>query len=261
MSSLVKLRGLITRETLRFLKVPYQTIGNSIVMTSLYFLIFGVSIGRSLQIEGNIPYLAFLVPGMVALSVIRNAFENATSTIVASKYVNELQDLRVTPISIYEIALSISIASLIRGAIVGVSAYLVGVVFYAVLYGSFLTIAHPFLLLYFVIAGGIGFGSLGLAIGMYASSFEKINSFSTFILVPLIYLGGVFFSLDNLSPFWDIASQLNPLFYLINGMRYAFIDTTDVSIPFSVLLLFLFSGGTFLAALGALKNGARYQRF
>lgn len=260
MNWVVQLRGLYWRETCRFMKVPYQTIGTTIIMSALYFMIFGVSIGKSIHMSNDLPYLAFLIPGMIALSLIRNAFENAISTIIAAKYVNELQDLRVTPLGKTHIVLALSLASLTRGVIVAFLTYCVGTVFYLTLFGVFLPIEHPILLLSFLIFGGMGFGALGLAISMNASNFEQVNSFSSFILVPLIYLGGVFFDLDTLSPFWHYVSELNPLFYLINGIRYCFIGTSDVDIGFSLAVLAIFFIGFFAAALLSLRKGTHYLR-
>jgi len=257
----IQLRGLYWREVLRFLTVPYQTIANSIVMSTLYFFIFGVSMGRAISINDGFPYLAFLIPGMVALSGIRNSFENSTSTIIAAKYMNELQDIRVTPLSFSHITIAQSCASLTRGLIVSFFTYVMGSIFYLVQTGSLMPIVHPFLLLYFLCIGCLSFGALGLAIAMYSSSFERVNSFSSFILVPLIYLGGVFFDLNTLDPFWGYVSKVNPLFYLINGIRYSFIGTTDVSIGLSASLLGGFFIASFAFAYYSLRDGARYHRY
>jgi len=130
MSAFIKFKGLFTREVARYLKVPLQTLGAPVVSTTLYLLIFGVSLGRSVHIPGGIPYLAFLIPGLIAMSVIHNAFNNATSSIMGHKYVNELQDLRIAPLTGIQISCAKSLAALSRGLFIGFITYIVGQFFF-----------------------------------------------------------------------------------------------------------------------------------
>ena len=229
MSAFIQIKGLFIREIARFFKVPLQTLGAPIVSSALYLMIFGVSLGNAIQSPDQIPYLAFLIPGLIAMSVIKNAFDNATSAIIGPKYVNELQDLRTVPLSIVQISWAKSFASLTRGLLVGLITYAVGQTFFFISEGQVLTITHPFALTYFLLVGGLSFGFLGVAIGMWSRSFEHVGAVSALVLLPLIYLGGVFFTLQNLHPIWQKISFFNPLFYIINGMRYGVLGTTDVN--------------------------------
>jgi len=260
MSALIQIQGLFVREVARFFKVPLQTIGAPIVNSALYLMIFGVSLGNSIRSPDHIPYLAFLIPGLIAMSVIKNAFDNATSAIMGPKYVNELQDLRIVPLSIQQISWAKSFASLTRGLLVGLITYIVGQVFFYITEGHLLIITHPHILAYFLIVGGLAFGFLGIAIGMISSSFEHVGAVSALVLLPLIYLGGVFFTLQNLHPFWQKLSFFNPLLYIINGVRYGVLGTTDVSFLTSGLITFVFLLLTYICAYMSLKKGVHYLR-
>lgn len=258
MSSFIQIKGLLTRELLRFLKLPTQTIGAPIVNAVLYLMIFGVSLGRSIHSINGISYLAFLIPGLITMSIIRNAFDNATSSIIGPKYTNELQDLRTTALSIYQIAWAKSLASLIRGLIVGLITYLVGQIFFFSIDSTGIVVQEFSILIYFLLVGGLSFGFLGVAIGMWARSFEHVGAVSSLILLPLIYLGGVFFTLKNLHPIWQKLSFFNPLFYIINGVRYGILGTTDVNPLTSTAVTSTFLLITYICAHLSLRKGTHY---
>lgn len=245
---------------MRYFKVPLQTIGAPIVNSILYLLIFGVSLGGSIALDEELPYLAFLIPGLIAMSFIKNAFDNATSAIMGQKYVNELQDLRVTPLSPIQILLAKTTASLMRGVIVGCITLIVGEVFYYIVMGKLLLIAQPVVLLYFVVLGGMAFASLGVAIGMWSRSFEHVGAVSIVILLPLIYLGGVFFSLDHVHSFWQFLSHANPLFYIINGVRHGILGSAHSYLSLSLIITMIFFLFCFFLSLQSLKKGSRYMR-
>ena len=260
MSALIQLKGLFIREIARFFKVPLQTIGAPIVNSALYLMIFGVSLGNSIRSPDEVPYLAFLIPGLIAMSVIKNAFDNSTSAIMGPKYVNELQDLRTVPLSRQQIVWAKTLASLVRGLLVGLITYLVGQTFFFFTDGHMLTIAHPIILSYFLIVGGLSFGFLGVAIGMLSRSFEHIGAVSALILLPLIYLGGVFFTLKNLHPFWQTVSHFNPLFYIINGVREGILGNTDINFFPAAILTFALFLVTYFCADFSLRKGTHYLR-
>ncbi|MGE0831847.1 MAG: ABC transporter permease [Simkaniaceae bacterium] len=260
MNKRIQVWGLLRREVSRFFKVPLQTIGAPIINSVLYLLIFGVSLGASLTLHETVPYLAFLIPGLIAMSLIKNAFDNSTSALIGQKYVNELQDLRVTPFTIGQLCLSKTVASLFRGILVGLITYIVGEVFYWSVEKTFLGIAHPLSFLYFILLGGLSFGSLGIAVGMWAKSFEHIGAISMLILLPLIYLGGVFFNLESAHLFWQTLSHFNPLFYIINGVRYGMLGVADTSALLAAIVTFIFFLVCTLLALISLQKGSRYLR-
>lgn len=256
----IQLAGITKREIRRFLKVPYQTIGTTVISTILYLLIFGVSLGRSIGDMDSESYLSFLIPGLIALGIVRNSFENASSSIIGSKYVNELQDLRITPMSNNQIILGMSIASFVRGAIVASLTLIVGIIFELIFGGAVGKNMHPFYLLFMAILTGVTFGQIGLANGIYSKNFDQVGMISSFILVPLIYLGGVFFSLDRLPTFWQMVSKVNPLLYIINGFRYGLTGKSDVSPLFCVFITLIFLFLSYFITYSGLKKGQNYFR-
>lgn len=260
MIALIQVKGLFMREIARFFKVPLQTLGAPIVNAALYLMIFGVSLGNSIRSPDEIPYLAFLIPGLIAMSVIKNAFDNSTSAIMGPKYVNELQDLRTVPLTRQQIVWAKTFASLVRGLLVGLITYLVGQTFFFLTGGEVLKFAHPLILIYFLLVGGLSFGFLGVAIGMWSRSFEHVGAVSALVLLPLIYLGGVFFTLKNLHPVWQTISLFNPLFYIINGVREGILGSTDIAFLPSALVTFAFLLMTYFCAALSLKKGTSYLR-
>lgn len=220
---------LIHREIKRFLKVAVQTVVTPMVTASLYLLIFGVSLGQHIQLSSGVSYLAFLIPGLVMMSCLNNAFQNSSSSIVSAKFSGDLEDLKIAPITHSQILWAMAVGGLIRGAFVSFITLVVAEIFYFMTEGILLGVAHPFALLLFLILGGLAFAFLGLSTAFWARNFDHLAAVNSFILLPLIYLGGVFFSTETLHPFWRSAASLNPLLYFINGVRYGFLGVSDVS--------------------------------
>ncbi|MCP5509867.1 MAG: ABC transporter permease [Chlamydiales bacterium] len=251
--------GVLRREVLRYLKVPYQTIGSPLINSLLYLFIFGLSLGRSISLPGYPSYLLFLIPGLIMMASLKNAYDNAASSCVSSKYAGELIDLRYVPLTISHIAWGYALAGLSRGVIVAFLTYAVGFSLVLGTQGQTLPIAHPWVFLYFLVIAGLAFSSLGLAVGMWAKNFDALTAINTFLLMPLIYFGGVFFSLDSLHPFWQKASHFNPIFYMISGIRYGLLGISDVNLGLAAI----FSFGCFLLfhslAFFALRKGTNYH--
>jgi ABC-2 type transport system permease protein len=251
---------LYVREMKRFMKVVFQTVFTPLVNSSLYLLIFGVSLGSSIKLESGISYLAFLIPGLVMMGVLNNAFQNSSSSIVSGKFSGDLEDLKVVPLTPQMIIWAMSIGGLTRGLIVGLITFLVGEVFRYVLEGQLSGIAHPFILLFFLAVGGLTFAKLGIAVAFWAKTFDQLSAIGAFVLIPLIYLGGVFFSIKGLHPFWQAIAGFNPVLYLINGVRYGLLGVSDVDVTTAAIvsiasmLVFHFLG------LRALKAGS-YTRW
>jgi len=227
---------LFEREIKRFMKVVVQTVVTPFVSSFLYLLVFGVTLGGEVEVHGGVPYLAFLIPGLMMMSLMNNAFQNSSSSIVSSKFSGDLEDIRVAPISNQQIVWAMSLGGVVRGALVAMITYGVGAVFYYFQQGHVLLIQHPLILLYFIVIGGLIFGMLGIGVAFWANSFDQLSAFSAFVLLPLTYLGGVFVSIQNLHPFWQWVSKLNPLLYLINGLRYGVLGVSDVDLLHSVVL-------------------------
>lgn len=217
------------REIKRFAKVSVQTVFSPLVSSSLYLLIFGVSLGSAIQLENNMSYLAFLIPGLVMMSVLNNAFQNTSSSIVSGKFSGDLEDWKVSPLKETEILAALALGGLSRGLLVGVVTGFTGEVFYYVMNGEFLAVQHPLWLLVFLCVGGITFALFGISIAFWARTFDQLSAINSFVLLPLIYLGGVFFSIKSLHPIWQNISQMNPMLYFINGVRFGVLGTSDVN--------------------------------
>lgn len=251
--------ALFRRECKRFIRVFGQTVLTPIMSASLYLLIFGLSLGAHIPVKGDLPYLLFLIPGLLMMGVLNNSFQNSSGSIITSKFHGDLEDLKTTPLSSHQIVWAMSLAGLFRGALVASSIAITSVIF-AHLQGLKLTVQHLDWLVFFVIMGGISFAQLGLVVGFFAKSFDQLNAFGMFVLLPLIYLGGVFFSLDNLHPFWAKVAAVNPLLYYINGLRYAILGVSDFSVLTATTVALIFLAITTSLSYTAIKHG-RYHRF
>jgi len=246
---------LLEKEIKRFVRVARQTLLIPIVNSGLYLFIFGVNLGDKIALNGVEHYLAFLIPGILMMGCLNNAFQNSSSSIGSSRFHGDLEDLRVVPLSPIQIALAMSIGGLARGAAVAVLIFLMGEVFYWYTLGDYLTIQHPIYLAYFIVTGGLVFSALGIAVGFWAKNFDQMSAVGGFILLPLIYLGGVFFSIEQLHPIWQTISRINPMLYFINGVRYGVVGHSDVDI--GVALIFTFATTIFLywLAVRSIRNG------
>ncbi|MBC7420674.1 MAG: ABC transporter permease [Bdellovibrio sp.] len=247
---------LLRREIKRFLKVAIQTVVSPIVSSALYLLVFGVSLGGSVSLNNGVPYLTFLIPGLMVMGLINNAFQNSSSSIVTSKFSGDLEDIRVAPIPHYYIVWAMGFGGVFRGSVVAIVTGIVGAIFHYLQLGTFISIEHPLWMIYFFIAGGLTFAFIGIGIAFLAKTFDQLSAFSAFILLPLTYLGGVFISIQNLAPIWQTLSKWNPLFYLINGFRYSMLGQADVDLPISVAISLFGVIVTFFIALFSLTKGS-----
>lgn len=247
---------LLKREIKRFLKVVIQTVVSPIISSFLYLLVFGVSLGSSVQLNNGIQYLTFLIPGLMVMGLINNAFQNSSSSIVTSKFSGDLEDLRVAPVPHSYIIFAMGFGGVFRGSVVALITGLVGTIFHYVQLHSFLPLEHPLWIIYFFLAGGLIFSFIGISIAFMSKTFDQLSAFSAFILLPLTYLGGVFISIQNLHPFWQTISHWNPLFYLINGFRFAMLGKSDVELYVSVAVTFLGVVVTYLMARASLTKGS-----
>lgn len=226
----VPLVMLFRREVHRFLKVMIQTVFTPFISSLLYLLVFGVTLGSRVEMQGGVPYLAFLIPGLCMMGLMNNAFQNSSSSVTIGKFTGELEDLKVLPISESQIVTAMALGSVVRGFIVALITYLVGALVFYWQTDQVLGVAHPLALIYFIFMGGLIFGCLGISVAFWAKNFDQISAVSSFVLLPLTYLGGVFISIRNFGPFWQGVSSLNPLLYLINGLRYGILGVSDVDI-------------------------------
>jgi ABC-2 type transport system permease protein len=248
------------REIQRFLKVIVQTIFAPVVSSSLYLLIFGVSLGDKITLSDGTSYLAFLIPGLVMMSVLNNAYQNTSSSIVSGKFGGDLEDWRIVPLSSHGILWALSLGGLTRGLVVGIITLLVGEAFFYVMQGELFFPTQPLLLILFLVIGGLSFSMFGISVAFWAKTFDHVSGVGSFVILPLIYLGGVFFSLEGLHPFWQSLSKVNPLLYFINGVRYSTLGISDVgvwpSLAVSTVSMFVF----YVVALRVLRR-AQYTRW
>lgn len=216
--------GLFQKEILRFWRVVYQTVCTPILTTILYLFIFTHVLGSHVKVYDGIPYAVFLAPGLVMMSVLQNAFANTSSSLIQSKVTGNLLLILLPPISPLTFFTAYTAAAIVRGVAVGI-----GVFFAAFIFSDDLTLKSPLWVLAFAICGGTMTGALGIIAGIWAERFDQIALFTNFIIMPLTFLSGVFYSILSLPPFWRTLSYFNPFFYMIDGFRYGFFHDSDVS--------------------------------
>ena len=213
---------LFYKEVLRFWKVSFQTVGAPVLTAVLYLLIFG-HVLQDRVVFGSIGYVAFLVPGLVMMSMLQNAFANSSSSLVQSKIMGNMVFLLLTPLSHRAWFGAYVGSSMLRGLMVGLGVYLVTLAFAPPQF------AAPLWVLVFALLANALLATLGVIAGLWADKFDQMATFQNFIIVPMTFLSGVFYSIGSLPPFWQAVSHLNPFFYMIDGFRYGFFGQSDVS--------------------------------
>jgi ABC-2 type transport system permease protein len=234
---------LFTKEVRRFLRVPGQTLLSPVVTTVLYFVVFGWSLGGRLREVEGIPYARFIVPGLVALGVVTNAYSNTASSLFVMKLQGTVVDLLVSPLGYGEILWAFVSAAVLRGLLVGGVMWAVAGIFEG--FG----VAHPAVALGMVLLAAILFAALGLITAIWASTFEQVNFIPTFFITPLTFLGGVFYSVEMLPPAFRRFTLANPIFYMVDGLRFGMLGISDAH-PWT--------GAALLAGLAAVAVGIAY---
>ena len=243
------------RDVNRFFKVKVQTILSPFISQALYLIIFGVSLGKVVQISTQFSYLQFIIPGLVAMSLINQSFMNGSSSIFSMKITGEIIDIKSTALNIQQIIFGVAFSGLLRGLIVSLLTLSLGELFHFYFEGYFLPFHSFFWLITFLILGGVVFSMFGFSVGIWSKTFDHLGAISSFVILPLTYLGGVFFDLDTLSPFWQKVSVFNPLLYFVNGVRYSFLGVSDIPVLQSFIIVFLSLFGSYaLACLSAFKG-------
>jgi ABC-2 type transport system permease protein len=214
---------LFYKEVLRFWKVGFQTVGAPILTAVMYMLIFGHVLQDQVKVYGSVGYTAFLVPGLVMMSVLQNAFANSSSSLIQSKIMGSLVFVLLSPLSHWHWFFAYVGSSVVRGLAVGLGVFVVTVYF-----GQPSFVA-PLWIIVFAVLGAALLGSLGLIAGLWAEKFDQMAAFQNFVIMPMTFLSGVFYSIHSLPPFWQTVSHLNPFFYMIDGFRYGFFGVSDVS--------------------------------
>lgn len=223
---------ILRKDLVRIFRIWPQTFLPSIVTSVLYFLIFGAFLGSRIGELQGVPYILFVVPGMVMLAIMLNAYNNVAFSFFSSKFfMRTLDEILVSPTPPWVLIAGYVAGGVIRGVLIGLLVLAVSLLF------TTIAIENIFVIILFFLLSSLIFSLAGLVNGVYAKSIDGINIVPTFVLTPLIYLGGIFYSINTLPGFWQTISQFNPVFYLIDGFRYGFLGFSDVSLTFSINVL------------------------
>ena len=244
---------LLHKELLRFWKVGFQTVAAPVLTALLYLLVFAHALEGRVRVFENATYAAFLLPGLVMMSVLQNAFANSSSSLIQSKLTGNLVFILLPPISYVEFFCAYVLASMVRGLLVGAG------VLAATVWFVELPLVAPLWALLFALCGSAILGAMGLLAGIWADKFDQLAAFQNFVILPLTFLSGVFYSIHSLPPFWQALSHLNPFFYLIDGFRYGFFGASDFPPLASLAVLGVSLLGLCAATLALLRSGYKMR--
>ncbi len=244
---------LFHKEVLRFWKVALQTILSPLMTTLLYLLIFAQVLESQVQVYPGVSYSAFLIPGLVMMAMLQNAFANSSSSLIQSKMTGNIVFILLPPIAYWEFFVAYVAASVVRGVVVGLGVGLAGLWFAA------LPMAHPAWVLAFALLACAMLGAVGIVASLWAENYDQMAAVQNFVIMPLTFLSGVFYSIHSLPPFWQELSRFNPVFYMIDGFRYGFFGISDVSPVLGLSIV----GAAFLAlsllTLALLQSGYKLR--
>lgn len=244
---------LFYKELLRFWKVSFQTVAAPVLTALLYLLIFSHVLEEHVQVYPGVSYTAFLIPGLVMMSVLQNAFANSSSSLIQSKVTGNIIFILLPPLSHWEFFLAYVAASMVRGLVVGLGVFLVANVFTSV------PVRFPLWILAFVVAGSVLLGAMGIVAGIWAEKFDQLAAFQNFIIMPLTFLSGVFYSIHSLPDVWQRISHFNPFFYMIDGFRYGFFGKSDIEPGVSLFVVAMFLAAVSLLTLRLLASGYKLR--
>jgi ABC-2 type transport system permease protein len=253
----VGFQTLLYKETLRFWKVATQTVAAPILTAMLYLLIFGHVLEGRVQVYPGVSYTAFLIPGLVMMSVLQNAFANSSSSLIQSKITGNLVFILLPPLSHWEIISAYVLASVVRGVAVGAGVFIITAWF------ANLSFVAPLWILVFALLGAAILGTMGVIAGIWAEKFDQLAAFQNFLIMPATFLSGVFYSIKSLPPFWLAVSHANPFFYMIDGLidgfRHGFFGQSDVSPWTSLAIVSAFFAVLAAIAINLLKRGYKLR--
>ncbi|MDA9636479.1 ABC transporter permease [SAR86 cluster bacterium] len=243
------LRTLVVKEIKRFFRIWQQTLIPSVVTTILYFVIFGSFIGTRIGQMGGFDYMQFMAPGLIMLAVITNAYSNVVSSFYGVKFQKSIEELLVSPMPTYLILLGFVAGGVVRGILVGILVMVTSLLF------TDIQVQNIPLTLLVIFLTAVLFSLAGLLNAIFADSFDDINIVPTFVLTPLIYLGGVFYSITLLSETWQIISKLNPVLYMVNAFRYGMLGVSDINVNVALVMISFFIILFYTLSLYILKKG------
>jgi ABC-2 type transport system permease protein len=244
---------LFKKEVLRFWRVAFQTVASPVLTALLYLLIFSHVLQGHVQVYKNVPYTAFLIPGLIMMSLLQNAFANSSSSLIQSKVMGNIIFILLTPLTYLQFFIAFLAAAIVRGLMVGLAIYLVAIWFVD------LPITHPLWIFAFALMGSALLGTFGIIAGIWADKFDQMAAFQNFVIMPLTFLSGVFYSIHSLPPFWQTISKFNPFFYMIDGFRYGFFGKSDISPWISIGVVIAFLLALAWATLKMLKSGYKLR--
>jgi ABC-2 type transport system permease protein len=243
---------LLSKEIKRFYKVGFQTVAAPVLTAILYLMIFG-HVLEGKEVYGHLSYTAFLIPGLVMMSVLQNAFANTSSSLIQSKVTGNLVFVLLAPLSHFEFYAAYILAAVFRGVVVGLGVFLV-----TAWYGL-PPIEYPLWILSFAFLGAAILGSMGLIAGIWADKYDQLAAFQNFLIMPATMLSGVFYSIHSLPPAWQTVSHFNPFFYMIDGFRYGFFGVSDISPWNSLVIIACFFVVVSVIALRLLQKGYKLR--
>ncbi|HET7396292.1 MAG TPA: ABC transporter permease [Gammaproteobacteria bacterium] len=247
--NLIGFQTIVNREIVRVVRIWVQTLVPPVIQMTLYFLIFGSLIGSRVGQMGGYSYMAFLAPGLIMMSVINNAYTNVVSSFFGAKFGRHIEELQVSPLPNAYIVLGYVVGGVVRGLVVG------GLVAIVALFFTHLHIAHPLITLSVVVLTAVVFALGGFINAVFAKKFDDVTIVPTFILTPLTYLGGVFYSIHLLPPLFQNLSRINPILYMVNAFRYGILGVSDIGIGTAYSIILLFIVGLFSFSLWLLNKG------
>ena len=246
----VALFTLVQKEVRRFMRIWPQTLLPPAITMSLYFVIFGNLVGSRIGGMGGFSYMQFIVPGLIMMAIITNSYSNVSSSFFSAKFQKSIEELVMSPVPLHLILWGYVIGGVCRGVLVGLIVTLMSLFF------TDLAIHNIFITIYTVIVTSLLFSLGGLINAVYAKSFDDISIIPTFVLTPLTYLGGVFYAISALSPFWQNLSLINPIVYMVNAFRYGILGHSDVNVTLSLIFVTVCCGILYAIAYYLLSRGS-----
>jgi ABC-2 type transport system permease protein len=248
---------LLHKELLRFWKISVQTIAAPVLTALLYLLIFSHVLESRVKVfNGEVGYTAFLIPGLVMMAVLQNAFANSSSSLIQSKVTGNLIFVLLPPLSPTDLFVAYVLGAMVRGIVVGLGVFVVTLAFVP----SLAAMPHPVWAIAFALLGSAILGTMGVIAGIWAEKFDQVAGFQNFVIMPLTFLSGVFYSIHSLPPFWQSLSRFNPFFYMIDGFRYGFFGLSDVAPATSLAIVATCCVALAALTLALLSSGWKLRR-
>lgn len=249
----IGLQSLIKKECARFLSVAMQTILTPIISSLLFYAVFALAFGGHGRTIGDVPYMTFLAPGLIMMSMIQNSFANTSSSLMLSKIQGNIVDVLMPPLSPLELLTGFLAGGLLRGLIIGTLASI------ALSYLAGFTVVHLWSVLYFAVSGCLALSLLGVIAGIWSEKFDHLATFTNFIIMPLTFLSGTFYAVSQLPGFWYEVALVNPFFFMIDGFRYGFLGQHEASVIRGVMIMLIVNIGLFGVTWNMIRTGYKIK--